>query len=764
MLSERIQGLRSIILDLDCIRQYVVSQSFPYTADRRKAAIVRKAEACARVFDGVRINHIPGERLAGDTSVKLASRPDHLTAAEWDEIRAFPRTQSEETLVAMEERIFYVWSFAEGHIVPDKRKVLQIGFEGVIAELEARLEDPKLTAEGRDFLTAALIECRAAIRYARRHARFFAERAAAAATDEERAEYAELARICEKVPAGPAESFREALQSTWFTHVATQIDDVTNHSLGRIDQYLYPYYRADIERGLLTREEARDLLAEWWLKFNVNYKIEEKYGVDYTFNGQRIDLFDPRDGRSWLALKAIDKIHFDDGQASNLAGLDENGEDATNDLSHLMLEVQGELRTFEPKTNLKLTGKTDPAFLEKAYRILASGFGMPSITFHEAGARALRSYGDLFAEEDIRDHVHIGCVEIGFAFNGYTDPMNSFMNLPKIALVTLGGGYVHGRKVGLELPAPADTYPHLLGDWPAFWDAFRRQLDYFVGLYTRAMNDCTPFYGQYLSRPLTSALIDGCIRSATPVDVGGARYWVRGVNCTGFGTCVDALFAVKRVVFDEKWMSLAELRDACDRDFEGHEDVRQYLRNRVPKYGNGVPEVDAVARDLCRAWAETVKRYTTHNGNMYRPGIYSFYQPIVNMGQVTGATPDGRRAGDVLSLNSAPSHGSIRNGLAGILESVTAIEHSKADNAGAVDVQLEGKAPPEVIGAIVEALARKDVTYAQFSVVDREKLVDAMDHPERYQDLVVRVTGFSARFVSLPRTTQQEIVRRSYWA
>jgi len=754
MLSERMQQLRSIILDLDQISRYIPTQAITYEPDARKPPILRKAEAAERVFATIAVNHLPGEKLAGDNSIKFAPRPDHLTAAEWNAIRAYPAGVEEATLTAIDERIFYVWAFIEGHIIPDKQKVLQRGFNGVIAEIETRLADPALTSAQRDFLRAALIECRGVLTYAARHARYFAALAEAATDDEVRMYYAELAALCERVPAEPAASFREALQSCGFAHFATQVDDITNHSLGRLDQYLYPYYARDLERGMLTRDEAKELLQEFWLKFNLGYKIQEKLGVDYSWNGRRVDPFDAHDGLAWLALKAIDRIHFDDGQTLDLAGLDENGEDATNDLSRLMLEVQAELRTFEPKTVVKYTARTDPAFLRQAYALIATGFGMPAMTYHEAGARALRSYGT-FAEEDIRNLSHVGCVEIGIPFKSYTDPMNSFMNLPKIALVTIGGGYVQGRRVGVETEPPRD--------WASFWAAFLRQLDYFVGLYTDAMNACTPFYARYLSRPLTSALIDGCIESATPVDVGGARYWSRGLNCTGFATCVDSLYAVKQVVYEEGRLSLDELRAVLDRDWTGQEELRQYLLNRVPKYGNGVAAVDGLARDVCVAYTDAVKRRRTPNGNPYHPGIYSFYQPIKNMGERTGATPDGRRAGDILSLNSSPSHGAIRNGLSGVLESVTALEHSRADNAGVVDVQLEGQAPPEVIGYIATALAGRDVTYAQFSVVDRARLVDAMAHPENYQDLVVRVTGFSARFVSLPRSTQEEIVRRSYW-
>jgi len=755
MLPARIERLRNIILDFDRISTYIPRETITYVPDPAKPAIIRKAEACERVFDGVQVNHLRGERFAGNNAVKFAVRPDHLTAEDWQAIKDYPKRVPPETLAAMEARIFYLWSFVEGHIVPDKATVLRIGMNGVIAEIEARLADPALTQPQRDFLTASLIEARAALRYVARHAAHFAALSAEATTAEMRRYYGELARLAAKVPAQPAETFKEALQSFLFTQFATQVDDVTNHSLGRVDQYLYPYYAADIERGALTRAAARELLLEFWLKLNLNYKIQERFGVDYSGHDVDFDNFDPRDGRSWLGLKAIDQIHFDDGQAMDLAGLDENGHDAVNALSWLILEVQDELRTFEPKTNVKHTAKTDPAFMKRAYAMLASGFGMPSIAFHEAGARGLRSYNGLFAERDILDHSHIGCVEIGIPFKSYTDPMNAFTNLAKIVLVTLGNGAVDGKLVGLALGEPET--------WEALWANFRMQLDYFVRLYTEAMNACAPFYAGYLSRPLTSALIDGCIESATPVDQGGARYWTRAMNSTGFATAVDSLFALKQLVFEEGLLTLDEFRQILARDYEGDESFRLYVKNRVPKFGNGVAEVDVLAWEVMDAYSATVRSYHTPNGNSYRPGIYSFYQPVISMGAVTGATPDGRHAGTLLSVNGAPAHGNIRNGLSGALRSAGALEHSKADNASTVDVQLDGSVPPEVIGYIVDALAKKDVIYAQFTVVDRDRLVDAMAHPEKYQDLVVRVTGFSARFVSLPKTTQEEIIRRSYW-
>jgi formate C-acetyltransferase len=333
--------------------------------------------------------------------------------------------------------------------------------------------------------------------------------------------------------------------------------------------------------------------------------------------------------------------------------------------------------------------------------------------------------------------------------------MNAFLNLPKIFLITLNNGYYNNVEVGLELKVPKT--------WDEFINNFYLQLDYFVKLYTNTMNQAAPFYARFYARPLVSALIEGCIENATPVDNGGARFWVRSVNCTGFATAVDSLFSVKRVVFDEKSIDLDRLREILENNFEGEEDFRLMVKNRIPKYGNGVEDVDNLANEVSSMYAEIVKRCRTTKGTSYRPGIYSFYEPIKNMGAVTGATPDGRRAGEVLSLNSAPSHGAVKKSLSEVLQSVTSIEHSRVDNASCIDIKLNGNVKPEIIQYIVEYLARRDVLYAQFTVVDKEKLVEAQERPERHEDLTVRVTGFSARFVVLPKDTQDEIIERSYW-
>lgn len=756
MLTPRLARLKEIIFDLEQIKTFIPRQDISYQPEEGKSAIRRHAESYSRLLKEISVNHIPEERIVGNNVDKYSPRPDHLTPQEYEQIQAFPRICSPELLSALEEECFYLWAWSDGHILPGYEKVLRLGGKGIMKKLEARLEDPGLTIQQREFLEAALLQWQAGLDYVDRHRVYF-ENLAAQAEDEEKKEYyRELAEVCARVPAEPARSFREALQSVWFTFILGQFDDCSNHSLGRLDQYLYPYYRYDLENGVLSEDEAKELFFEFWLKFNIGYRLQEieKIRIEGKGGGED-EHYDPKNGISWLTLRVIDDTHPDIGQTIDLCGLDEEGQDATNAISWLALAAVEELRTFEPKPVVNVTEKTDPEFLKKCCQINATGMGLPSFSFYNAVSKGLQRYG-VFDDEDIRNHSHIGCVEVGIPAKSYTDPMNCFMNLPKIVLITLNGGFYGGKKLGLEMP-PAAT-------WEEFAAQFRQQLDYFVGLYADTMNLCYPFYSQFFHRPFISTIIEDCIEKATPVDRGGARYWVKGLNCTGFASAVNSLYAIKEAVFENGEIGLEELRTVLAQDYKGHEDLRLKLQNRVAKYGNDNGAVDDMAREVNEWFCKTVQRYRTHLGTPYRPGLYSFYGPVKTMGKATGATPDGRKAGDIVSLNSAPAHGSIKNGLSAVLHSISNVDHSLADNAATVDVKLNAGIPPEIINNILTYAATKDLLYLQFSVVNQDDLINAQQFPEQYQDLIVRVTGFSARFLSLPKETQDEIIRRSYWA
>lgn len=754
MISKRIKDIWEISSDYNRIFDYIKVEKVDYTPDPEKKPIFRHAEAFACVMDNMSINYIPGSLIAGNGGDKFVSRPEHLLKQEYEQIAAYPKRCSEELLCALREEIFYIWPFSDGHISPDFEKLLKVGIDGVLKELEERKRDSALTEKQRDFLDAATIEWSAVKRLEMRYADFFDKKSQEESDAAKKAEYQAIAKTIRKVPAQRAQSFREALQSVYFLHMCTQFDDVSNHSFGRFDQYMYPYYKADIENGVLTEQEAEDLFNEFWIKFTPGYIKSRKEGTRSEGQGfikQNI----PENGLTWLTLKCISHVkHVDDGQTMDICGLKEDGSDGTNAISWLAIKAMAAFRTFEPKPVVKYNEKIDQSFMEECYKLLASGHGHPAITFQRNGMKALEKYGDYFEKDDIRNYCHIGCVELGIAGKAYTDPMNCFFNLPKIVNITLNGGYLNGKLLGVKQKSP-ETFEEFL-------ENYYEQIDFFLDLYAEGTNEANPFYAQYFFRPLISAVIDGCIQNAVLVDEGGSKYWSKSCNCTGLATAGDSVFSVKKIVFDDKLLTLEQLNSVLLQNFEGNEVLRQRIK-RLPKYGNGVKEVDDIVADIMRHYCEHVQKLRTFNGKRYRPGIYSFYETVNRMGSITAATPNGRLSGERFSLNSAPDHGAIKNGLTAALKSITSFEHSLADNACTVDLQLSSGATPQTIKTIVEYLAKHDVLYLQMTVASVEDMMEAEKRPQDYENLTVRVTGFSAQYISLDSQTRGEIRERSSW-
>ncbi len=755
MISERIQKIRDISFDYDEMLKYIAVQEISFVPDSQKSRILRHADAFCAVMDQLNTNYIPGSLLAGSGGDKFASRPLHLFREEIDEIRQYPRGCREELLCALREEMFYIWPFSDGHIAPHFDRILNIGINGLIQEINERMRDAVLTPKQATFLTAAKQEWEAVMRLAARYEDFFRDKAANAITNQEKEEYMGIAKTIARVPANPAETFREALQSVYFLHMCTQFDDVSNHSFGRFDQYVYPYYKREIESGVLTDAQARELFYEFWLKFTPGYLKSQRDGMRSEGQGFLKDNI-PENGLSWLTLKCINhERHLDDGQTMDICGFTQEGKDATNEISRMVIDALDLFRTFEPKPVVQYTVETDRKLMNRCYSILTSGHGHPAIAYPKNGREGLMRYDGYFKQDDINNYCHIGCVELGVAGKGYTDPMNCFFNLPKVLLTTIHGGWIKGQQVGLRQELPR-TYE-------AFRRNFYEQIGYFMDMYVEGSNDANPFYAQYFFRPLVSAAMDGCIQNAMVVDEGGSTYWCKSMNATGFATTVDSLYVIKKLVYDERELGIEELSYILNKNYVGQDVLCSRLKNRMAKYGNGQMEVDKIAADLARYYCERVRTYRTYNKNRYRPGLYSFYETVNRMGAVTEATPNGRKAGERFSLNSAPDHGAIRSGITSALQSVTSFAHSLADNACVVDLHLSSGMPTEALRSINDYLNGHGAMYLQTSVVNREDMESAERHPENYRDLVVRVTGFSALYVALDESTRREIRKRSYW-
>jgi len=672
-------------------------------------------------------------------------------------MKNYPQNCKEEIIQAINEDMFYILPYNAGHIIECHELFLSQGVNGIIKMIEQRLADTEaeLTDRQAEFLTSAKYEWEEVCACAKRHAEYYQKKAKETSDPSEQAEFLEIAEVISKVPMNPANTFREALQSVWFVYFCTQMDDVANHSLGRLDQYLYKYYKHDIETEVLDQEAATELFYDFWLKFTMGYTVSEKMGRS-SWKGVGNAGEDAHNGLSWLVTKIIDDKHVDDGQTVNICGLDENEQDATNELSWLVLSATSELKTIEPKAVVKYSEKTDKKFMDACYEHLATGHGLPAIGFDETGFRALSMEPDnTYTRKDIIDHCHIGCIEPAVPGNSYVDPMSAFVNLTKIVVLTMNNGYLGGQKIGLNISKPQT--------WEDFLAAYIKQMKHMIDLYVEGTNQSNPFFNQYFFRPLTSTLLEDCIENALMAEDGGTRHWSKSINCCGLATAANSLMAIKQIVFDNKEMSLEDFNEILHKNFEGHEDFRQKLINKVPKYGNGIAEVDEIIRTLVESYCAHVYSCKTHNGYYYRPGLYSFYATVRRQGKATPATPDGRKAGELLSLNIAPAHGTIKNGLPAVVQSVLSFDHALAANACPIDVHFSGNTPTEVIKNINEYIGNHGGLLSQFTVANKEELKKAQEYPERYQDLIVRVTGFSARFVALDKETQDEIIKRSYW-
>ena len=761
MASNRILEIRELLEDYSRLLEYVPIQDIHYTPDPDKSVIERFAGSVAANLDQSVPAHLPGSWLAGNGGYmfRTAAKQDWLLEEDYSELRDFPRDIDVQTIESLNSGLFVAVPFMWGHVCVSVQMMLDLGINGILEKLRKRLEDPALTARQEDFLNAAILEWEAALRYEMRHKTFYEALAAGESNPTAKEKYLEIAERIGRVPANPPESFVDALQAISFMYLCLHGEDVGGHTIGRLDQILIPYYRRDVESGRLSQEAAEEYFYDFWLKFNLSHIILENNSENWALKNTEEDL-SFNNGLVWTDYtdSIIREKHTDDGFVIDIGGLDAQGNDGVNEISWLVIKALNELNTLGMKPVLKLTEKTDPAFEKACYETLTKiKNGFPAITFDKNSERAFRMEPDnSYSEEDLRNIAHIGCVELAVPGKSYTDPMNAFFNLPKILLLTMDGGRLNGKQLGLEMPE-ANSYQE-------FFEQYCRQLSHFIKMYEKAENHAAQVYNEKYKRPMVSSVIEGCIEKAQLADEGGARFWVKCMNSCGLATAVDSLAAIREVVFEKKLKTMKEFLRILHNDFAGEEPFRQYLWNRLPKYGNGDKDVDEIAVDLVDFYCDTVATCRTWNGTPYRPGLYSYYGPAVNYGLRTGATPNGRHKGEALSLNTNPDHGSIRSGLTGAMESVTAYDQAKSFNASAIDVHLTGNTPPQVVGYIANYLDQHGGLYMQVTVADRAELLDAQIHPERHKDLVVRVTGFSAHFIALDKETQNEIINRSYWS
>ena len=624
---------------------------------------------------------------------------------------------------------------APGHTVLDD-KIYRRGLLDVTADIRERLDVPGVAEAQRAELEGMLHCAEGLIHFALRHAARARDLADTEPDAIRRAELRRIAEVCARVPAHAPRDFWEAIQAYWFVHLGVTIELNTwdAFSPGRLDQHLLPFYRRGLADGSLTRERAEELLQCLWIKFN-NQPAPPKVGVTAAESGTYTDF-----------------------AQVNLGGVRPDGSDGVNELTFLMLDVVEAMRLLQPSASIQVSAQSPDAFLERATRIIATGFGQPSVFNHDLIVRELTRHGKSL--EDARNGGSSGCVEVG-AFGKENYNLTGYFNLPKLLELVLNDGRDpwSGQQLG-----PRTGDPRTFRTFDDLFGAFERQLSHFIAIKTRGNDVVERLFAERMPAPFLSLLIDDCIATGRDYHDGGARYNTSYIQGVGLGTITDALSALRQHVFGAGAVSMELMLHALEADFAGHERLRQLLLNRTPRYGNDDDAADDLMVRVFEAYFSAVDGRPNTRGGTYHINLLPTTVHVY-FGSVIGATPDGRRAGAPVSEGVSPVQGADRQGPTAVLRSV-----AKMDQVRTGGTLLNQKFTPALLADDTgrRGLVQLIRTYfglgghhVQFNVVDADTLRSAQAHPETHRDLIVRVAGYSDYFCDLGRALQDEIIART---
>jgi len=629
---------------------------------------------------------------------------------------------------------------APGHTVLGY-KMFHTGFLDLkeeIAAARAALDfrnDPH-AYERSEELKAMEIACDAIIKYAGRHADRLEEMAAGEKNEIRQTELKKMAAVCRRVPAHAPETFHETLQHYWFIHlgVVTELNPWDSFNPGRLDQHLWPVYNKEIKSGTLTPEEAYELLGCFWVKFN-NHPSPPKMGVT-----------------------AQESNTYTDFCLINLGGVKPDGTDAVNPVSYILLDVIREMRILQPSSMVQVSRKNPDSFVFKALDIIRTGFGQPSVFNTEAIIQELLRQGKSIV--DARNGGASGCVETG-AFGTECYWLTGYFNLVKILEVTLNNGF--DPRTGVQL-GPKTGDPAAFTTFDDFMLAYKEQINYFADVKVRGNNVIEKTFALHLPVPFLSLLLEDCIANGKDYNAGGARYNTTYIQGVGLGSITDILTSIRFNIYDRKRFSWSELLTALKMNFDGYEQMQYDMIYNTPKFGNDDDYADAHAVAVFEFFHDAVSGRPTPRGGTHRINMLPTTSHVY-FGNVTGATPDGRKAYVPLSEGISPFQGVDRQGPTAVIKSASKIDHLRTGG-----TLLNQKFSPEFfedegsyqkLTALIRSYFSLDGHHIQFNVVNAETLREAQKHPELYRDLIVRVAGYSDYFNDLGEDLQNEIIRRT---
>ena len=811
--------------EIESDRAVLITDS--YLKTEGKPIITRRAEAFANILENIPIVIRDNELIVGsstksprgcqvfpefsfswledefDTIEKRAADPFYISEETKETLKNIYRywkgkTTSElatsymapEAIKAIEHNIFTPGNYyynGVGHVTVCYDKILEIGYEGIIKEAKDELERCNVSdmnyASKSHFLNAVILSCNAVINYAKRYAVLAKELAQKCNDQKRKKELEKIAKNCDRVPEKGARNFYEACQSFWFVQMLLQIES-SGHSIspGRFDQYMYPYYEGDIKSGAINKEEAQELIDCIWVKLNELNKVRDA-GSAEGFAGY--------------------------GLFQNLiaGGHDGEGLDVTNDLSYMCIEASLHIMLPQPSLSVRVWNKTPQDFLIKAATLTRTGIGLPAYYNDEVIIPSLVNRG--LTLKDAREYNIIGCVEPQKAgkTEGWHDA--AFFNMCRPLELVFENGMDNGELVGV----PTGDISQMK-TFDEFYDAYKKQMNYCIELLVNADNSIDMAHRDRCPLPYLSCMIEDCIKKGKSVQEGGAVYNFTGPQGFGIANMADSLYAIKVLVFDKHLLTLEEYREALRNNYGKDvsinkiehitKDIVRELLNKkikvneeqiskiativehsigipqdkknkydklleeidkIPKFGNDIPEVDSFARDVAYTYTKPLEKYKNPRGGQYQAGLYPV-SANVPLGGQTGATPDGRLAHKPIADGVSPSAGKDVKGPTAAANSVSKLDHSIASNGTLFNQKfhpsaLSGRAGLENFVSFIRGYFDQKGSHIQFNVVSKETLLDAQKNPEEYKTLVVRVAGYSALFTSLSRSLQDDIINRT---
>ena len=809
---------------IESARAKLITES--YKATEGQPVITRRAEAFAHILRNIPIIIRDNELIVGsstiaprgcqtfpefsyqwledelDTVATRTADPFYIaeeTKAELREVHKYwkGKTSSElatsymapEAIKAIEHNIFTPGNYfynGVGHVTVKYEEVLAIGYKGIIDKARAELEKCQVGdgnyAKKSHFLNAVIVSCQAVIEYAERYAELASQMAAECTDPVRKQELLQISENCSRVPANGATSFYEACQSFWFVQQLLQVES-SGHSIspGRFDQYMYPYYKADIDKGVITREAAQELLDCIWVKLNDLNKVRDAASAE-GFAGY--SLF----------------------QNLIVGGQDKYGNDVTNDLSVMCILASMHVHLPMPSLSIRVWNGSPHELLIKAAELTRTGIGLPAYYNDEVIIPALQNRG--LTLEDAREYNIIGCVEPQKA--GKTDGWHdaAFFNMCRPLELVFSNGMDKGELVGIQT---GDVTK--MTTFEEFFDAYKKQMEYCISLMVNADNAIDVAHAERVPLPYESCMVDDCLSRGLSVQEGGAVYNFTGPQGFGIANMADSLYAIRKLVYEDKKVSMEEYKQALAWNYDkgldqqsvsdmsemilkGMQDAGMavntdtakavlqtvmrlkptedqlhrfteihHMIDEVPKFGNAIDDVDYFARDVAYTYSRPLQKYMNPRGGHYQAGLYPV-SANVPLGGQTGATPDGRYAHTPVADGVSPSAGKDVKGPTAAATSVSRLDHFIVSNGTLFNQKfhpsaLAGREGLEKFVALIRTFFDQKGMHMQFNVVDRATLLDAQEHPEKYKQLVVRVAGYSALFTTLSRSLQDDIIRRT---